>query len=105
MVMAAIRPKCEPFPLIRVYRETIRKCGGGAPCDTTTNISTNSRFFRDDEQAASGIPVRNAGEAWHAGRPRRQAAGREARAERPLPLRFRQALQEVLSQERAILMA
>lgn len=62
-------------------------------------------FFRNDEQAAAGIPVRNASEAWRADRPRRQAAGREAGTERPLPLRFRQAVQKVLSQGGLLLMA
>ena len=56
--------------------------GGGATCDRHTMITlTNSRFFRDDEQASSRIPVRNAGKARSADRPRRKDAGGEAGAE------------------------
>lgn len=47
----------EPFPVRGVYEENVHRTGG-APCDTRiTNNSTNSHFFRDDEQASSGIPV------------------------------------------------
>jgi hypothetical protein len=52
---------CEPFLnggvcVVNNYSE------GGAPCHTPTkNNLTNRHFFRDDEQAASGLSVRNAG--------------------------------------------
>ena len=48
----------------------------GVPCSGT--ISTNSHFFRDDEQAAEGLSVRNSGQAGSPYRPRRQAVGGKA---------------------------
>lgn len=43
------------------------------PCEIQNMNMTNSHFFRDDEQASSWIPLRNAGEAWSADRSRRYA--------------------------------
>ena len=61
-------------------------------------------FFRADEQAAQGIPVRDEREAGPQDRPRGQGVGGEARAERPLSLRLGQATQEVLPWEWLVLM-
>lgn len=62
-------------------------------------------FFRADEQAATWLPLGNEGEAGNPDRPRRKAAGREARAERPLPVRLGKAIQEMLSREKPLLTA
>src|SRR5437899_5021454 len=76
--------------------------GGGS---WTSKTSNTSRFFRADEQTPQGVPLRNAGEAWRPGRPREQGTGREAGQERLLPVRFGQAVQEVLPQHRLLLTA
>ena len=60
-------------------------------------------FFRADEQAAAGIPVRGPGQAGPADRPRRQGTHGEARQERPLPVRLGQAVQEMLPEVRPVL--
>ena len=76
---------------------------GGVPCSPAT--SKIRRFFREDEQATAGIPVRGPGQTRAADRPRRQGTGREARPQRSLPLRFRQASQAVLLEIRPVLTA
>jgi hypothetical protein len=75
-----VRGRSEPPRPFQCHEEESVYSGkGGAPCDTTT--LTNGHFFRDDEQTAAWIPVRDTGKAGHTGRPRRQGAGREARAQ------------------------
>ncbi len=64
----------------------------------------DSAFFRDDEQAAQGLPIGDEGETRHPPGPRRQVARREARPQRPVPMRQRQAIQAVLSEVRPLLM-
>jgi hypothetical protein len=78
--VSKVRGESEPvYPFLCHEEESVYSGKGGPSCDTTT--LTNGHFFRDDEQAAAWIPVRDTGKAWHTGRPRRQGAGREARAQ------------------------
>lgn len=72
---------------------------GCVPCKTFTT----SHFFRADEQAATWVPIRDAGQTRRPGRSWRQGAGREAGPERPLPLWLWQTVQEVLSDTRLLL--
>ena len=61
-------------------------------------------FFRDDEQAEKGLPIRNESEMRSSQAPQRQAPRREARAQRSVPMRQRQTVQAVLPQVRPLLM-
>jgi hypothetical protein len=60
------------------------------PCDATT--STNCRPFETSRKRRRGLCLRNAGAARRARRARRQGVEREARAQRPVPVRLGTAL-------------
>jgi hypothetical protein len=77
----------------------LRTKGGGS----WTNKNPNKKhFFRDDEQAPQGLPVREESKAWRPHRPRQQGTDREAGKKRSLPVRIEENLQEVLP-EKALL--
>lgn len=75
----------------------------GVPCEPTT--STTDHFFRTDEQATAGFPLRNQCQTRRSRRPWRQGTRGETGTRRPLPVRFQEAVQEVLPQKGAILTA
>jgi len=52
--------------------------------------------FETMSKRRRGFQLRDPGQAWAAYRPWWQGAEREARAQRPLPLRLRQAVQTLL---------
>ncbi len=66
---------------------------GGVSCDAN---STNCPAFEVMSKRRRGYPERSQGQAGPPGRPRRQGTLREARPQRPVPLRQRPAVQEVL---------
>jgi hypothetical protein len=72
------------------------KKGGGS---WTSKNSNKTHFFRADEQAPQGIPVREESETWRAHRPRQQGTDREAGQKRSLSVRLDEAVQEVLPEE------
>ncbi len=80
----------------------IQDTNGGVPCPQA--ILTNSRFFRDDEQATGGLPIRDAGRTRCPHRAWRQTPGGKARSQRSLPVWQWQSLQEMLPEERPLLM-
>ena len=61
------RPEPPARPPCPCQRSIFSK--GGSSCPPT--ISKIRRFFREDEQTTTGIPVRGPGQTWPAGRPRR----------------------------------
>ena len=67
---------------------------GGVPCDTTS--TTTRRAFEVMSKRRRGYPERNERQAGPQGRPRRQGAPREARPQRPVPVRQRAPVQAVL---------
>ena len=51
-------------------------------------IDEDDMCFRGDEQAPQGLPVGDRGQARRADRARHQGVEREARAQRPMPVRL-----------------
>ncbi len=69
---------------------------GGVTCGTT---STTRRAFEVMSKRRRGYPERSPGQAGPQGRPRRQGALREARPQRPVPVRSRAPVQALLPQD------
>jgi hypothetical protein len=74
---------------------------GGVPW-RRTSTTTTGRAFEVMSKRRRGYPERDARQARAQGRPRRQGASREARPQRPLPVRERLAVQAVLPQSRVV---
>ncbi|ODA28649.1 hypothetical protein A6X21_13295 [Planctopirus hydrillae] len=71
----------------------------------TKNTLKSGHFFRNDEQAASRLSLGNSGEARGADRSWQQGLGRKAGTERPLSVRLRTKIQEVLPSKGLLLKA
>lgn len=69
--------------------------GGGVPCD---RISTTHPAFEVMSKRRRGYPERDPRQAGQPGRPRQQGTPGAARPQRPLPVRQRALVQEVLPQ-------
>lgn len=85
--------------LVHAHDMIYRQSTGGVPCD---RISTTRLAFEVMSKRRRGYPERDSRQAGPQDRPRQQGTPGAARSQRPLPVRQRPVVQEVLSQHRLV---